>query len=337
MEIVSTGLVCSVGWSASSACAAIRAGLAGFEELPYRDDEGEPIKGATVSPPANEERSNLHSVLLLEKALADCLDGVDPLPLAEVPLVVGLGEPDRPGVPSFLPASIIPFVEQELGVRFDPTRSRVISSGHTAGFRALAAAREFLKDPLVPACLVCGVDSYLNPESLYALSAAERLKTGENSDGVIPGEAAAAVLVRRNAGTVRVTGLGFGLESVTVYSPEPLLGLGIAEAARAALLEAGTALHEMDFRLSDVTGESYGFREQSLMVSRLLRVRRENFPVWHCADSIGDTGAAAGIAQLVIAFHAFRRGYAPGRRAICCTSAPLGDRAVAVVESGIGV
>src|SRR5213592_1149933 len=93
-------------------------------------------------------------------------------------------------------------------------------------------------------------------------------------------------------------------------------------------------MHEIGFRLSDVTGESYGFREQTLLITRLLRVRREEgFPIWHCAENFGDTGAAAGIVQLIVAFHAYQKGYAPGKIAMCFTSADSGRRAVALLAS----
>ena len=154
---------------------------------------------------------------------------------------------------------------------------------------------------------------------------------------MIPGEGASVVFVERKPSVkthspVAVTGVGFGHEKATVTSEEPLSGLGLAAAMRAALAEARVAMHEVDFRLSDVTGESYGFKEQSLALSRLLRVRRETLPLWHNADCIGDTGAAAGIGHLIRANHAFQAGYAPGSRAACYTSSVPGDRSVAVVE-----
>jgi 3-oxoacyl-[acyl-carrier-protein] synthase-1 len=159
-----------------------------------------------------------------------------------------------------------------------------------------------------------------------------------NSNGVIPGEAAACVLVERSEAepkqvcVARVVGLGFAQEKAPILSEDPLLGLGLTEAARSALAEAQLPMHEIDYRLSDVTGESYGFKEQALMLSRLLKVRRECLPIWQCADSIGETGAAAGVCQLVAAVHAWRKRYAPGKRAICCTSAVPGYRAVAVLQ-----
>ena len=262
-----------------------------------------------------------------------------PQSLEEIPLLVGLAESERPGGGSGLTDSIVGEMERWLNVRFHPQLSRVIPDGHISGFEALRTARELLQDPRIPSCLVCGVDSYINAASLHWLDQHWRLKTEDNSDGVIPGEAGAAMLVQREAAadsktSTRLIGLGFGDEKAGVLSEEPSLGLGLTEAARAALTEAGIQMHDIAFRLSDVTGESYGFREQALVVARLLRVHQEDgYPIWHCAENIGDTGAAAGIIQLIIASYAYRKGYAPGKRAMCFASTVSGKRAVALLEA----
>ena len=175
--------------------------------------------------------------------------------------------------------------------------------------------------------LVAGVDSYLNAESLLWLDSHSRLKTAQNSDGVVPGEAAACVLVegrpRHGQIGVELLGLGFGHERAGILTEEPpLQALGLTAAARAALAEAALGMHQMDFRSSDVAGESYGFKELALSLQKLMRVRRENLPVWHAADAVGDVGAATGAVQLVIAQYAFRKAYAPGPRLLCHASAP---------------
>ena len=334
MYIVASGMVCSAGLNARSTCAALRAGIARFDETSYRDNNGEPIVGAVAPIFQGKVRFKERFFALLSMALEDCLKGVDRGLLGQVPLLVGLPEAGRPGVPGSV-STIIGVAQERLGVRFDPEHSRTLSMGHTAGFRALGVARELLRNPRVPACLISGVDSYMRAATLLWLEHHDRLKTPENSDGVIPGEAASAVLVTRSpvSGTgVRIAALGFGLEKAHLLSDEPLLGLGLTEAARGALAETGLQMHQLDFRLSDLTGEAYGFKEHSLMIARLMRGRREEFPIWHCADSIGDTGAAAGICQLAIGSAAFLQGHGPGSRALCATSSVPGDRAVAVLQ-----
>jgi 3-oxoacyl-[acyl-carrier-protein] synthase-1 len=337
MYVTSIGMVCPVGLTAASACAALRAGISGFADLEYDSEEELPVIGAAV--PGLDRRLGRvpRLVELLARALAECLAGSPGLRTEQVPLLAGLAEPDRPGGPAGRAAAIIPEVETRLGRKFHRRLSEPLARGHTAVFASFQRARELLLRGDIPACLVAGVDSYLNAISLDWLHQAQRLKTEGNSNGVIPGEAAAAVLLQRRPpappmAPVAVLGLGFAVEKVHVLSEEPFLGLGLAEAARAALAEARLGLHEIHFRLSDVTGESYGFKEQALLLPRVMRERVAEFPIWHCADSIGDVGAAVGACLLVHAFQAFSKGYAPGDRAVGCTSSVPGERAVAIFQ-----
>ena len=230
---------------------------------------------------------------------------------------------------------IIASVQEALGVRFDPRLSSTIFRGHVAGVVGLDLARQLLRNSPRSACIVSGVDSNINAATLRWLEASGRLKLDENSNGLVPGEGAAAVLVRAapsGDSVLEVAGLGFAMESAGVTSVEPFLGHGLAEAARSALREADEPLSRMDFRLSDATGETYGFKEQSLTLSRVLRGGPSAMPLWHCADAVGDVGAASGVFQLVRAFEAFRKGYAPGSRAIGFTSNVKGERAAVVLR-----
>jgi 3-oxoacyl-[acyl-carrier-protein] synthase-1 len=338
MDIVATGMVCSVGLTAATACAAIRAKVAGFDELPYVDNDGEPIIGAVVPGVDLRLKRRERLVELLALALEDCLDSGQVGSTGRIPLLVGLAETERPGGGGPFAGVLVADVEARLGTRFDAKRSATLPRGHVSGFEGLRIARELLSDPTVPACLVCGVDSYVNAASLLWLDRHSRLKTPANSDGVIPGEAAACALVIRpetepRGGCVaRVVGLGFGWEEASVVTEEPLLGLGLVAAGRSALAEAGLTMQEIDLRFSDVGGESYGFREQVLLLCRLLKQHRDWTPLWHNSESIGETGAASGIGQLVFVQQAFHKDYAPGPRVLCATSADGGKRAVAVLE-----
>lgn len=340
IDLSAVGMICSVGFSASAACAAMRAGIANFGELPYWDCNNLPVIGAAVPGLSHDLQFGPRLVEMLALALRDCLSGMPEWPLEKVPLLVGLAEPGRPGGGGELAKCIIAQVQKRLGVEFHPRLSQTIAKGHTAGFEGLRMARELLQAPDVPGCLVCGVDSYINASSLFWLDQNWRLKREGHTDGVIPGEAAAAIYVQRQApqkteAAIEVVGLGFSLEKATVISEEPLLALGLANAGRQALAEAGYGFHQLDFRLSDVTGENYGFREHALMEGRLARVvRKEPQPLWHAADSIGDTGAAAGVVQLVKATAAWAKDYTPGTRAACFASAVSGDRAVALLQYG---
>jgi 3-oxoacyl-[acyl-carrier-protein] synthase I len=337
--VAESGMVCPVGLSASAACSAMRAGIARFDELSYRDKRLRPIIGSSVPGFDPKLKSTERLIELLWLALRDCLDQNLDLNWHDIPLLLGLAETGRPGSAAHLGPSIIGEVQKRLQTVFHPELSRVVPSGHVAGFEALRIVRELFLNTNSPACLVCGVDSYLNAGALHWLEQSSRLKTEDNSDGVIPGEAAAAVLLFRGSARnseiqTSIVGIGYGREHAPVLSDEPLLGLGLTHAVREALAEAKVKMDDISFRICDVTGESYGFKEQSLMLARLLRVHKEQFPTWHYADSIGDIGAAAGVCQLIVADHAMRKRYAYGSGALCLTSSVPGHRAAAIVQAG---
>jgi len=335
MHLTAAGMVCSVGLSARAACAAMRAGIAGFAELPFHDRQNEPIIGASIPAPGLGTRRRSRLVRLLALALEDLRRVRPDKDWKKVPLLVGLAEVNRPGGAEDLVATVVDEVQQMLGVQFHPSLSTALPLGHVAGLAGMQLARESARNGSAPESVVSGVDSYVNGAALDWLEKEHRLKTPDNTDGVIPGEAAAAVLVenRPTMGAAQIVGLGFGHEKAGVLSEEPLLGLGLADAGRKALAEAALGFHEIDFRLSDVTGENYGFREHTLAHARLMRVvRHEDHAMWHAADSIGDTGAAAGVVQLVMAMAAWGKAYAPGTRAACFTSSVPGERAVAILR-----
>ena len=57
--------------------------------------------------------------------------------------------------------------------------------------------------------------------------------------------------------------LGFATEPATIESEEPLRADGLTQAISAALAEAGIDIADLDFRITDVSGEQYAFKEAS--------------------------------------------------------------------------
>src|SRR6188474_694255 len=91
-------LICPVGYSAASAAAAMRAGIAAFSETGYRDVNREPIVGATVEALPPELRGRDRLIALGQLAL----DSIDPglaerLPWGRMPLILCSRESERPG------------------------------------------------------------------------------------------------------------------------------------------------------------------------------------------------------------------------------------------------
>ncbi|WP_375767144.1 hypothetical protein NR798_36490 [Archangium gephyra] len=221
-----------------------------------------------------------------------------------------------------------------LKVVLNPRRVRIFTEGSHGGYAALAAGREMVRRREFPACLVAGAESMMCARTLLRLYEQRRLLTEDNSDGIIPGEAAACVLLSSHKqGLAVIRGMGFAKEPSSLANDVPLRADGLTAAARAALQEARLALHDIDFRFSDAAGESFYFKEQALLVSRVLGERKEEFPLWLCAEALGDTGVAAGLCGMAWAIAGWGRRYAPGPRAIGLAGNEQGGRAAVIIEA----
>lgn len=330
------GLNCSVGLTPPSAAAALRAAIPGLAEVHYRDNSREPIVGGAVQGLPDTLRGRDRVIELLIRTFAGALECLPAgLEVDQIPILICTGEQGRPGART---GGIIVAVEARLGWKFRRESSGHIARGPVSAFHALHHARKILSERQAEACLIAAADTLLDARTLTWLEDANRLKRPGVSDGIIPGECGAVALVSTEvltATSVSVQGLGFSEESATATNDAPLLGKGMAAAAKQALDEAGVGMHEISFRLSDVSAEAYGFEELALAQSRLMLQPRQCQDVWCPAGYIGDCGAALGMVQLAWAEQAFARGYAPGTLALAHGSAVGGARAAAVLRGGL--
>ena len=334
LAIKAAGLVTSVGLCAPSCCAAIRAKLSNPIETAFVNGLAERIVGHEV-PLDIPWRGRYRLIHLAATALKECAAELGSEQLARIPLFLCVAETGRPGRETGLDDSLLEDICDELQIEFAP-QSEVVALGRVSVAYALARCRVVLEAGAAPFALIIAVDSLLSEETLDAYDRAQRLLTHSNSNGFLPGEGAGAILVGRPGARaeLRCTGLGFAAELAHVDSELPLRGDGLADAVRAALHQAGCGLQDIDYRIADMSGEHYYFKEAALMVGRLARARRAVNELWHPAECIGETGALAGLAMLVVAEAAARRGYAPGRRVLAHFSNDHGERAAAVFEYG---
>jgi 3-oxoacyl-[acyl-carrier-protein] synthase-1 len=336
-------MVCAVGLNAAAACAAIRARVGRVEETLFVDRLGEPILGAHVPEAVSDQVGYRRMIPLLGRAVRECVTkvlGEKPGSGSLPPLLVAVGAPDRPDYPPDLATRLLPELEEESGLTFGKG-SEVVGEDTLGFFRALDKAGRLFSQGRAEACVVAGVDSLISDRALGWLQDKERLKTKVNADGVIPGEAAAALwLVRtgQREGTIAVvTGVGFGEEPSAKRAGEPNVALGLAQAIKEALRDAGIGLHDVAFRVGGMTGERHVFMEASTAIARVQRVHREDFELWVPAEKLGDVGAALPACMAVLTAVGIAEGHAVGPRAILYTSSILPGRAACVIEeAGIG-
>jgi 3-oxoacyl-[acyl-carrier-protein] synthase I len=338
-SIIGAGMLSGVGLSASASCAAIRGGIKNFAETRFVSSEGDNIIGSEV--PFEELWRGLPRLAKLSaSAIRDCSATSPQLPeqYAQMPLILCLAEDERPGRLPGLDGTLLQDIEKEAGLIPHP-HSCVIAQGRVGGVVALRRAQKLMEEHHHPYITLVGVDTYLIGPTLSAFERRHRLLTRSNSNGFIPGEAAVAVLLARSERHAETAldcrGLGFARESATIESDAPLRGDGMVSAIRGALASAGINLEQVDYRISDINGEQYRFKEVALATNRILRGRKVRFGIWHPADCIGEVGAAALPAMLCVLYYGARKRYLPGPTFLACVSNDDDKRATVILTARV--
>jgi 3-oxoacyl-[acyl-carrier-protein] synthase-1 len=352
--VTGIGLCSSLG-DAVTAAAAARAGLSRPAELELEiedDDTGEtaPLTGHPV-PALEKFLGRARVIALAEQALAD-LAARDPelpsLPDCGLCLCVTDGDtrrwlPDQP--PSTTEVreqqradararqELATDIVQLADLPVEPHMRRVYPGGAGGFAAAVDDALAGFRAGQLGACLVGAVDSLIEASALRFLYEAGRLKTPDDATGLIPGEAAAFLLLERpdrarqrhRAALARIAGTAQeqGEDPDVVERPPR----GTALLGMMARLFAG-APPGPAWVLTDQNGETFWAHEWGDFVVRAAS-RLPGFqvgPLWYPAVSFGDTGAASGALAACLAVRAFARGYAPAPLATVISSTYEGRR-----------
>ena len=342
--VVSAGAVTPVGLSSLQTCSAIRAGVSAYGESEFQlaTSDWEPMLAATVPlrPRPGRSKPSGRFSALARIALSECLQ-VAALEPSRTALFLGV--PENARVDEFrdwFGDDLYDLLEKRI-VRPFHASSALLPYGNTSTFAALARARAVLEQGLVDTCVVGGVDSLVNTVDLNRLERAWRLHREGESTGLVPGEGAAFIAVtaekrtREKAVLGVIAGLGLDTEDpeTTVLSDGHPTGAGLQRAFEKAVLDADMTESAIGLRVSDLNGERYGSMDSLLAMSRFYRTIRDGLPIWHPAECVGETGAAAGALLIQVACHAFIGGYSPSNTVMCETSSESGRRSACVIQS----
>lgn len=323
----------SVGLTAAACCCAFRAKITNPFETRFIDSFGAWIMAHQVE--LDRPCSGLTKLAKMAAlAIEGALQHLDKSEWQRLPILLCVADAKRPGRLVGLDDQLLAQIQNELGVSFAPP-SAVVPHGRVGVAVALAKARELLRSTNVRGVLIVSSDSLLSWPTLSHYEREDRLLTEANSNGFMPGEGAGALWVGAAVGhssQLLCTGIGFGRELAHIDSGEPLRADGLTQAIKASLDDAGRQLHDMDFRITDNSGEHYYFKEASLALSRTLKERKEEFDIWHPAECIGEAGATAGVAVIAAAREACFKGYAPGHNILNHWANDAGQRAAVTLE-----
>jgi len=314
LAITGMGMVTGVGLNAPASCAAIRCAIDNFQETRFMDNGGEWIMGCEV-PLEQPWRGKTKLIKMAVAAIKECMKGNQQIKPEATPMLLCLSEHERKGRVIDDDNQFFWDLQDELGLEFHE-KSRVIAKGHVAVAVALQHARRLIQELKVKHVLIVATDSLLVGPTLAHHEEYERLLTSNNSNGFIPGEAGAALVVEpvyaKQEPQLICVGLGFGIEEAHVYSEEPLRGDGLTGAIKESLSDAGHGESILDFKMTDISGEQYYFKEASLAFSRIDRTKRTEFDIWHPADCVGEVGSVLGVVMIAVLKFANEKAYSKG-------------------------
>lgn len=352
MEVIAAGLCCAVGHDLAAASCALRANMDHFQASKFMTPQGDPLLVARL--PEDKLWGRPRIVKWLIEAARDCL-GItahDASELADMAASEKQGpwhsndascallvlapradpyapQAGPPGSAEAQAANMALQVAQALNLNPHPA-SGVLSTGRAGLAQALELASAWLaagelRGLPLHSVLLLAADSLLDVDLIDQFLADQRLLCPGNGDGFIPGEAAAALLLRaapvrpamghaQPADTdqrrLRIVGMAEGLEPARWSGGVPNRSTGLTEAVRAACERAGGVRpQELSFRVSDQNGESFYSREAATAFARLRlgASSQASFPHVTLADKIGEVGVATGVAALAWLSHLWER------------------------------
>jgi 3-oxoacyl-[acyl-carrier-protein] synthase-1 len=271
-------------------------------------------------------------------------EALAPLLAHDIPVSILLSTGEaRPGQPDSQAAALYAGLTARLAEQIPIGRGGVRASGHAGGLLAMAHATAVLRSGQARLCLVGGVDSYLDPQTLDWLDETERLHSEGNIYGFCPGEGAGFCLLA-TLETAHALNLRPLLELVAVWTAQEesrigtdtvCLGIGLGAAFRSAFKQAEGlgAAHRI---ISDMNGERYRGNEYGFAVLRNPGRFGDAAAFETPADCWGDVGAASGPLFAMLASEAAARDYAPGPLTLAWASSENGSRAAALLRGPPG-
>jgi 3-oxoacyl-[acyl-carrier-protein] synthase-1 len=305
------------------------------------DGAGEPLRCARDGILAPNQLGIARAVELGKSALKEVLEKLTQMGVRSTGARVILALPDpRPGFDALEADFVVRCLRDapmpgDLCLDVEP-----VAGGHAAGLRGLELALRRLAQRQDDICIVVGVDSHLDLQTLAWLDDGRRMARKQVRGGFVPGEGAGVVALMSPAARVhfrvpslaRIHSVAVGRESRSVDSDEGLLGEGLTDVVGRVISDLRIPDEQIDDIYCDINGERHRTDEWGFTVMRHAAALRDGSIYESPASSWGDVGAASAPLGSVLAIQAWRRGYARGPRTLVWASSPSGLRGAAFLE-----
>ncbi len=201
----------------------------------------------------------------------------------------------------------------------------IVRGGHSGFALALHQAAALAANAGCNQILLLAVDAYLDLPSLAWLIGDDRLKTDEQQHGLVPGEAAAVMLLDPTGGSAesvaRIAGVAVEQASVDDIQAEHEHGRVIARCVQQSVGDGSPLRCDV---YSDLNGEYWRAYEYGAAKVNMPAGLLDQTAEWYPASSVGDTGAVSAALATILAQRAFARKYAIGDRALVISQSDSG-------------
>jgi 3-oxoacyl-[acyl-carrier-protein] synthase-1 len=296
VAVVGTGLVTAVGLSAEETAASVRSATMRFVESSIMDKRFEPFVLAEVPEDglpdlhADLEGAGLTSrerrlLRLGGLALRECLAALS-ADRPVLPLMLAL--PELETMRPLDPDAFSGYLGRQSDSTFDARLSSTSYRGRAGGLSAIGRAASLVQSGQTEFAVAGGVDSYRDLYALGKLDSAGRVKSADNLDGFVPGEASAFLLL---AGMQDALGAGLfpfaaispvaeGVEPGHIGSEVPYRGDGLAGTI-SQLVQSGAVTGSITEVYSSMNGESHWAKEWGVTFSRNHAAFKEDHGMHH--------------------------------------------------------
>jgi 3-oxoacyl-[acyl-carrier-protein] synthase I len=346
ISIVATGARTPLGLQSSATAAAVRAGISRLGHHPFMIDRlGDPMPGALDKQLDPGLMGPERLLTLAGSAMREVCEPLSTLRATRLRLPVYLALPElRPGFTEQDAEIVRAGLVRLEGLPIEISEVNVLRQGHAAGLSALATGTEKIQEGAFEVCLVGGVESYFQPDTMEWLDENRQLASVEARSAFVPGEGAAFCMLMTEAARKRfglspralVREVAIDRESKLIKTSDTCLGAGLTAVVRRAVSGLVPPSETINAVICDINGERYRGEEWGFVCLRLSQYFDNPTAYDSPADCWGDMGAASGPLFAVLACQAAVRGYARGPRTLLWASSEAGLRGAAVLETVIG-
>lgn len=312
LQILCAGASTPIGHTLPANAAACRAGLNAFTRPPFFRDQrsGDAVNVSALA--------TLNGFAAAERMLALARTALEETcrPLSSLSLRIGLlsaaGEA-RPGFAADTARHLCQRLAMQIPGNVVQNCCLLQLAGSAGGMLLLQSARDFIEQESVDVCLLCGIDSYMEIEAIHWLENSGRLKTGEQPNGVIPGEGAAVLAIASAQtaarlglrGMAEISGVATAAEPRPWYRREATLGQGLTDSLRRTFRASGSV--QADAVYGEINGETWRTDEWGYAYLRNADRVKSPLRVFHPASSWGETGGASTPLLLALAAYGLNR------------------------------